>query len=80
MNDDGIIHRCQHVKQPTKKDADACAKERKLFVLDILDDDGNLLRRERRCENHMPKRLGTNCTHSLAPSGRCSYCGATVAP
>ena len=28
-----------------------------------------------RCAAHIP-RGAKNCSHSLAPSGRCSYCGA----
>ena len=30
---------------------------------------------QHRCVIHDPKGLD-NCSHSLAPSGRCSYCGA----
>lgn len=29
---------------------------------------------EHRCSKHRPKG-DPNCTHSLAPSGSCSYCG-----
>ena len=28
------------------------------------------------CATHAAQAGDPNCTHSLAPSGRCSYCGA----